>query len=76
MTRRPCTIELVEFLPCVCVNSEFARCLCIKYTTVNKVYQCILSADCCSRDGKECITNCITTAGLSCTRVFTLGLKN
>ena len=26
-------IELVEFLPCVCCNSEFAHCLCIKYTT-------------------------------------------
>ena len=27
-------IELVEFLPCVCCNSEFAHCLCIKYTTM------------------------------------------
>ena len=32
--RKAVFIELVEFLPCVCCNSEFAHCLCIKYTTV------------------------------------------
>ena len=30
---RPRAIGLVEFLPCLCCNSEFIHGLCIKYTT-------------------------------------------
>ena len=31
--KKVCTIGLVEFLPCVCCNSEFIHCLCIIVNT-------------------------------------------